>query len=256
MRPFNDAWDIVHGCQSVSFGCRFCIAKNNVDQSLIYNSGGINRWSRAVQIFGNRIEARLELEPNRNRRVEVCPNSDLFYDEIDDWILYRVFDVMAATPNDTYFITTKRPERMYNFVRGLNYRYGQVLPNVALGVSVEHRETFKPRVEILKQTPAAIRYVVFEPLLEQMGNIGFALGGLTPVDWVLVGGEINEAGRPFDLNWAFEIREQCHDRGVPFWFLGPGSNIVISGLPVTSAIFDGPGVNDFWNNVNEKGKIK
>jgi protein gp37 len=86
------------------------------------------------------------------------------------------------------------------------------LPNVHLGVSVEDRRR-KTRIDRLRETPAAVRFLSVEPLLEDLGPLD-----LTGIHWVILGGESGPVARPMHLDWARSIRDQCVAAGVRFFF--------------------------------------
>jgi protein gp37 len=80
-------------------------------------------------------------------------------------------------------------------------------------VSVEDRKYGLPRIEHLRNTPAAVRFLSVEPLLEDLGKID-----LTGISWVIVGGESGPGARPIRKEWVVSIREQCNAAGVAFFF--------------------------------------
>jgi protein gp37 len=105
------------------------------------------------------------------------------------------------------------------------------LPNVWLGVSVENQAAADERILRLLQTPAAVRFVSYEPALgpvdfsafmrnsrrfEQLAAAGWA-NDLPALDWIICGGESGPGKRPFDPDWARAVRDQCRDAGVPFF---------------------------------------
>jgi protein gp37 len=81
------------------------------------------------------------------------------------------------------------------------------------GVSAENRKHGLPRIEVLRQAPAAVRFLSIEPLLEDLGEID-----LEGIDWVIVGGESGPGARPMERTWVVNIRKQCRAAGVPFFF--------------------------------------
>ena len=81
------------------------------------------------------------------------------------------------------------------------------------GVSVEDRKYGLPRIEDLRNSPAAIRFLSVEPLLEDLGELN-----LTGINWVIVGGESGPGARPIEREWVVSIREQCQAARVPFFF--------------------------------------
>src|SRR5690606_25242944 len=87
------------------------------------------------------------------------------------------------------------------------------LPHVWFGVSVEDRAYGVPRIATLRDTPAAVRFLSIEPLLEDLGEIDLAR-----IDWVIVGGESGPRARPMREEWVLSIRDQCRRLQVPFFF--------------------------------------
>jgi protein gp37 len=112
----------------------------------------------------------------------------------------------------TYQVLTKRHERMRELLRGSLAWLG-VLPNVWFGVSVENRQDGLPRIDALRETPAALRFLSIEPLLEDLGPLD-----LRGMDWVIVGGESGPRARPMSEEWVISIRDQCRKTRVPFFF--------------------------------------
>jgi protein gp37 len=170
------------------------------------------------------------------RRIFVNSLSDLFHDDVPDAFILRVLDSIRAghAKGHVFQVLTKRPERMRSIMsrlcfdsdgsgrmyledRGLN-RQGQpisfapVMCQMWLGVSVENRR-WKSRITVLRQTPAAVRFLSIEPLLEHIGDID-----LHGIHWVIVGGESGPKHRPIAVEWVRDIRDQCVAAGVKFFF--------------------------------------
>lgn len=85
-------------------------------------------------------------------------------------------------------------------------------PNVWIGVSVENRAALS-RIDELRRVPAAVRFLSCEPLLESLGPLD-----LDGIGWVIGGGESGPNRRAMDIEWIRELRDQCVDVGVPFFF--------------------------------------
>jgi protein gp37 len=147
------------------------------------------------------------------RLVFTCSWSDWFIEEADAW-RDEAYDIIRSTPH-IYQILTKRIDRAAG-----RWPIPPLL-NAWLGVSVESRE-YLHRIDILRQMPAALRFLSLEPLLEDVGDID-----LTGIGWVIVGGESGPSPRLMNPNWARSIRSQCVEAGVPFFFKqagGPAMN--------------------------------
>jgi protein gp37 len=133
--------------------------------------------------------------------------SDLFHPDVPASFVTKVWSVMERTSRHTYQILTKRPERMRLLVADL-----PLLPNVWLGTSVESSD-YLFRLDDLRATRAAVRFVSFEPLL---GSVAYA--DLRGLHWAIVGGESGPRSRPMDAEWVEEIEKLCRRFGVAFFF--------------------------------------
>jgi len=134
----------------------------------------------------------------------------------------RLFALIDATPNLDWLLLTKRPENVLRMLPPLQnskvlgaYTAMEVMtrPNVWLGVSVEDQKQADERIPILLQTPAAVRFLSCEPLIENLGELD-----LTGIHWVIVGGGSGKGARPMQAEWAQSIRDKCQAAGVPFFF--------------------------------------
>ena len=146
------------------------------------------------------------------KRVFVNSMSDLFQEGVPADYIAQVGRGMRAADWHTYQVLTKRHERMHELLSGgLNWM--AALPNVWYGVSVEDREYGLPRIDTLRVTPATVRFLSIEPLLENLGGLN-----LSGIHWVIVGGESGPKARPMKEEWVQSILEQCREQSVPFFF--------------------------------------
>ncbi|TMR90520.1 phage Gp37/Gp68 family protein [Nonomuraea basaltis] len=140
------------------------------------------------------------------RTVFVNSMSDLFHARVPVEFVDRVWATMEQTPQHTYQILTKRPERMARLLAGR-----RPLPNVWLGTSIESDEHVR-RADALREVEAAVRFLSLEPLLGPLPSLD-----LTGIDWTIVGGESGPGARPMDLAWAADLRDRCARERVPFF---------------------------------------
>jgi protein gp37 len=112
----------------------------------------------------------------------------------------------------TYQVLTKRAERMALLLRS-KLRFAAEQPHIWWGVSVEDRQHGLPRIDSLRSSPAKIRFLSVEPLLENIGPMD-----LTGIDWVIVGGESGRGARPMNVEWVRQLRSDCHRQSVAFFF--------------------------------------
>jgi protein gp37 len=118
---------------------------------------------------------------------------------------------MEAANWHTFQILTKRSSLMRDFLRG-RYQGGRGPFHMWFGVSVEDG-TKLSRVRHLRDAPAGIRFLSVEPLIGRIGKLD-----LTGIDWVIAGGESGPGARPMNPEWVREVRDQCLDAGVSFFF--------------------------------------
>jgi len=143
------------------------------------------------------------------RTCFVCSMSDLFHDHVTTDFIEAVFCVMAAFPEHTFIVLTKRAERL-----GL-WRYCSGWPpNVWAGVTVEHPD-YLDRLDRLRRVPAAVRYVSIEPMLGTFKDWRDARPNFDQLDWVIVGAETGPGKRPMDESAASMVAHFAGHRGIP-----------------------------------------
>jgi protein gp37 len=137
--------------------------------------------------------------------------SDLFNKDVPQEFIAAVFDVMEQANWHTFQVLTKRSSRLRNFIN--DRFYNRVAPqHIWLGTSIEDRAALV-RLDHIRETRASIRFLSIEPLLESLGQVN-----LKDIHWVIVGGESGPNSRAMRLEWVQEIRDQCIEAGVPFFF--------------------------------------
>jgi protein gp37 len=208
-------WNPVAGCTVISPGCTNCYAMRMAARleamgmekyaRLTRKSGSRTVWTGTVKLDESALD--IPLSWSRARMVFVNSMSDLFHEKVPSEFVSRVWDVMARTRQHTFQILTKRPERMAKLVESL-----PLLPNVWLGTTVESHE-YLWRLDVLRDVPAEIRFVSFEPLINSVRQ-----ADLSGIDWAIVGGESGPRARPMEAGWVHEIREACQQSGTAFFF--------------------------------------
>ena len=221
----TDTWNPVTGCTKISEGCRNCYAER------IARRFSCEPFDE-VEYHEERLNQPLHWR--KPRRIFVCSVSDLFHEKVSDIELGKIFFTMALAYWHTFMVLTKRPARMYEILSKLtgefwatfdfNYsRYGCAflppgdlkrafpLRNIWLGVTAENQEMADERIPILLQTPAAVRFVSVEPMLEKVDIYKY----LTELNWVICGAESGPGARPFDMDWARDLKNQCKLAYVP-----------------------------------------
>ena len=242
----DKTWNPVTGCTKVSPGCRNCYAEG------IANRFWGDRSFDQIQFHPERLQQPLKWR--KPQRIFVNSMSDLFHPEVTFEQLFEIASAMLATPQHTYQVLTKRPERLPLWVSVIkqlqNVCNGSMvnpprinpLPNVWLGVSIENQKAADTRIPLLMQTPASVRFLSCEPLLEAVNldkflvlENGWHKGNAELVRhmdhicraWVIAGGESGPGARPCHLPWITSIVEQCKSAKVPCFVKQLGSNPIL-----------------------------
>ena len=195
----DKTWNPTTGCDKISAGCLHCYAEAITQR---FPKGFPNGFS--LTLHPERLK-----EPLRWRtpsRIFVNSMSDLFHDDVPLDFINQVFLVAQQTPWHIYQILTKRQSRLSDLASKLDFP-----KNIWLGVSVESQNHID-RIECLRTVPVSVRFISCEPLLGPLEL------NLTGIDWVIVGGESGQKHRPMKLDWARDIRNQCQNSGVAFFF--------------------------------------
>lgn len=242
-------WSPITGCSVYSPGCTNCyamrlagtrLANHRSRNGLTREVNGNHVWTGEVRF--NEYWLYQPIRWTKPRMIFVCAHSDLFHYNVPlEWIV-QVFAVMIAAPQHTYQVLTKRSDRMrdvmqylYETEEGSDALCEAIEPffpetdldftvppkHIWMGVSAEDQQRWDERVEDLRNTPAAVRWVSAEPLL------GPIAGDMAGIDWVVVGGESGPGARPMHIDWARSLRDQCAEAGVPFLFKQWGNHQVM-----------------------------
>jgi protein gp37 len=202
-------WNPVRGCTKITPGCDHCYAETFAER---FRGVPGHPYEQG---FDLRLVPEKVAEPLRwksPKMIFVNSMSDLFHKDVPDGYVEAVCRVMERANWHTYQVLTKRSSRLRNMLQD-RLQFAARLPHVWWGVSVEDRAHGLPRVEHLRQAPAAVRFLSIEPLLEDLGPIN-----LEGIHWVIVGGESGPGARPMHKDWVVSIREQCASARVPFFF--------------------------------------
>jgi protein gp37 len=201
----EQTWNPAIGCTKVSAGCKHCYAETLAKR---LQAMGVAAYEHGFRL--KLLEDRLDQPIQRKKPTVYFVNSmsDLFHERIPDQFIDNVMATITNTPHHRYQILTKRHERL-----GRYFASRSVPSNVWLGESVENRRHGVPRIDVLRQIPAKIRFLSCEPLLEDLGPVD-----LSSIHWVIVGGESGRKARPMHADWARTIRTQCEAQGATFFF--------------------------------------
>jgi protein gp37 len=197
-------WNPVTGCSKVSDGCKHCYAERMAKR---LHAMGNPRYTNGFNVTLHRDLIDTPKKWIKPRKIFVNSMSDLFHEQVPSEFIQEVFKTMNETPQHTYQVLTKRPERVINLINELNFT-----PNIWMGTSIENAKVIS-RIDKLKQVPAKIRFLSCEPLLGSLDVLN-----LSSIHWVIVGGESGPGARPMEADWVRAIRDQCKAQMVPFFF--------------------------------------
>ena len=202
-------WNPVRGCVKVSPGCKHCYAETFAERFR-----GVHGHPYEQGFDLRLVPTKLDepLRWSQHRTVFVNSMSDLFQSAVPDQYIEMVCKVMETAHWHTFQVLTKRAERMRDLLSG-RLRWAGQLPQVWWGVSVEDVAHGIPRIEVLRRTPAIVRFLSVEPLLEPLGALN-----LSNIHWVIVGGESGPGARRMEEAWVLAIQKQCADQQIPFFF--------------------------------------
>jgi protein gp37 len=202
-------WNPVRGCTKISPGCKHCYAERFAERFRGVEGHPFQ------QGFDLRLIPEKLAEPLRwsaPKMIFVNSMSDLFHEGVPLSYIARVAETMRLARWHTYQVLTKRSARLREVLSG-PLRDHAAEAHIWWGVSVEDRKYGLPRIADLQATPAAVRFLSVEPLLEDLGPLP-----LDGISWVIVGGESGPRARPMKEDWVLSIREQCEADGVAFFF--------------------------------------
>ena len=202
-------WNPVRGCTKVSPGCKHCYAETFAERFRGV-PGHPFEQGFDLRLVPEKLEQPIEWK--RSRRIFVNSMSDLFQAGVPAAYIARVGRVMERAHWHLFQVLTKRHERLRELLSG-DLAWMGALPNAWFGVSVEDRRYGLPRIDALRRTPAVVRFLSIEPLLEDLGPLD-----LHGIDWVIVGGESGPRARPMREEWVVSVRDQCRKQKVAFFF--------------------------------------
>ena len=216
------------GCQHVSEGCRNCYAESMMDRRYGRVKWGPHgdrvRTSAAYwrqPLTWNKHAALFQAKHGHRQRVFCASLADVFDNQVpNDWRI-DLWATIARTPDLDWLLLTKRPENISKMLPGscVEQMVGRDLPwpwpNVWLGVTAEDQVAYDRRWPILRDIPAAVRFISYEPAI---GPLRMPMVQLVSPDWIICGGESGSGYRAMPELWADDIRQQCADFGIAFFF--------------------------------------
>ena len=202
-------WNPMRGCTKISPGCAHCYAATFAER---FRGVPGHPYEQGFDLRLVPEKLREPFSWPKPRMVFVNSMSDLFHEGISDDYICLVAEVMASAAWHIYQVLTKRSDRLRKLL-ATKLRFAAALPHIWWGVSVENQRHGLPRVGHLREADPALGFLSIEPLLEDLGEID-----LRGIDWVIVGGESGGRARPMERKWVVNIRRQCRQADIPFFF--------------------------------------
>ena len=215
-------WNPTTGCNKVSAGCKNCYAMTmhkrlqamgKPEYKSGFLSGAVEQPQRIDEPFKWR----------KPERIFVNSMSDLFHPNITRDFLAEVMGTIRFATQHKFLVLTKRPERMQDFMQLYYKSFPYItspIPNLWLGVSAENQEAWDERIPILQETPAAVRFVSAEPLIDEILPSEKDAAG---IHWLIVGGESGKGARKMCPSWATTLSLWCARNGIAYFFKQFGS---------------------------------
>ena len=197
-------WNPTTGCSPVSEGCAHCYAARMARR---LKAMGQPKYANGFEVAMHEDALALPLQWKKSRRVFVNSMSDLLHEGVPDDFILRVFEVMNRASWHLYQVLSKRAARLAKLGAMLPWS-----PHIWAGVTVE-RDDYRDRIDHLRACGASTKFLSLEPLLGPLTNLD-----LSDIDWVIVGGESGPGARPMQAAWVTDIRDQCVNGKVPFFF--------------------------------------
>jgi protein gp37 len=197
-------WNPVTGCTKISEGCKYCYAEKLALRLKAMNNP---RYINGFDITLHDDALGDPLKWHKPKRIFVNSMSDLFHEKIPISFIEKVFKIIRISNQHIFQILTKRSKRLLELAPLLNWP-----DNLWMGVTVEMEE-FTYRISHLKQTPAKVKFISFEPLLNNINMLD-----LREIDWVIVGGESGPKSRTMEKEWVTNIKDHAINNDVAFFF--------------------------------------
>ena len=197
-------WNPVTGCSKISTGCLNCYAERMAKR---LKAMGVVRYSEGFNVKVHNDLVEVPLKWKSPRVIFVNSMSDLFHEDVPDYFIENIFEVMNSCPQHTFQVLTKRSQRLYELSSKLRWTH-----NIWMGVSVENAD-MTYRIKDLIKTNARVKFVSCEPLLGPIKKLP-----LKNIDWIIVGGESGPHSRVMEKQWAISVRNQCIRQNVPYFF--------------------------------------
>ena len=200
----ENTWNPITGCTQISEGCENCYALRMATR---LQKMGTVKYENGFNVTLHEDCLNEPYTWKKPARIFVNSMSDLFHADVPLSYIQKIFDVMNSNTQHIFQVLTKRANRLVDIAPFVKWT-----DNIWLGVTVEN-DKHKDRIDVLRNVPANVKFISFEPLLSDIGNVD-----LDGINWVIIGGESGFGARPMIEEWVINIKYQCEQQGVLFYF--------------------------------------
>ncbi len=200
----QSTWNPITGCTKISPGCKNCYAERMARRLHAMRQAN---YRNGFKLTVHPQTVSLPLSWKKPQMIFVNSMSDLFHAQAPKDFIREIFSTMNQACWHVYQILTKRAEQLTKLDKSLPWA-----DNIWMGVTVESSD-YLYRINHLRQSSALNKFISFEPLLGSIGTLN-----LEGIDWVIAGGESGPGARIVQKEWITEIRDQCINAGIPFFF--------------------------------------
>lgn len=210
-------WNPWRGCKRCSEGCRYCYIhkgdlKRNIDTNEIVKTKDFQKPIERFQNGNYKIKSGM---------VYLCFSTDFLIEEADEWRA-DCWKIIRQRSDLTFLFLTKR---IHRFLHCIPEDWNDGYDNVVVGCTVENQESADQRLSVFKDLPIKHKCITAQPLLEDLDILKY----LDDIELVVVGGESDSHARPFDYDWALNIRKQCILKKTAFEFRQCGTHFIKDG---------------------------
>ena len=206
----ESTWNPTTGCTKISPGCANCYAEK---LSKRLNAMGVKKYKNNFKFTEQPQDLELPYSWKKPKKIFVNSMSDLFHEKSHMEYIANCFHVMLDVDRHQYQVLTKRSNKMKEFSKLFEGFFGEIIPpHIWMGVSIENKQ-FKWRIDDLRKTKCATRFLSIEPLIGSVGKLN-----LKKIDWVIIGGESGPKHRLVKKEWILDIIKQCKKQKVEVFF--------------------------------------
>jgi len=200
----ENTWNPITGCTKISEGCENCYALRMASR---LQKMGNAKYKNGFQLTLHENCLNEPFSWKKPSRIFVNSMSDLFHRDVPIEYIQRVFAVMNDNPQHIFQVLTKRADMLSDIIPNV-----ELSDNIWVGVTVENKNNVG-RIDKLRAISAKVKFISFEPLLDDVGSVDF-----TGIDWAIVGGESGWYARPMNESWVLNIKKQCEHQNTLFYF--------------------------------------